>query len=165
MKTEEETPRPSHQPVSAAEPETPYEREEEPQQESEKNWKGFVGFVTNKKAVLGSILQRAHLVSFSNDEIVIAPDNDFSREKAKDEGQILKDLSAEYFGKEKAFKVEKLNAGAGEINSIHEDKKKRESDHSRKLKKEAMEHPRVIEALDIFKGEVKEIRTNLGFNE
>jgi len=165
MKAEEPAPQPVHQPVSAAEPETPYVREEEPPGESQKNWKGFVDFVTNKKAVLGSILERAHLVGFGDDEIVIAPDNDFSREKADDEGQTLKELSAQYFGKEKTFKIDKLDAGVREIKSLHEDRKRGESDRSRKLKKEAMEHPRVIEALDIFKGDIKEIRTNLGFNE
>ena len=165
MKAEEQAPQTVHQPVSLAEPETPYVREEEPHKESEKTWKGFVDFVTNKKAVLGSILQRAHLVSFGDDEIAIAPDNDFSREKVSDEEPQLKELSALYFGKEKTFKVNKLDTAAGELNSLHEDKKKRESDHSRKLKKEAMEHPRVIEALDIFKGEIKEIRTDLSFNE
>lgn len=155
-----------HPPVSAAETEEPYEIEEPPpQQEREKDWKGFVGFVANKKAVLGSILQRAHLVSFGDGEIVIAPDNDFSREKAKEEVETLKELSAQYFGHGKTFKVDKLEAGTEEINSIHEDKKKRESDQSRKLKKEAMEHPRVIEVLDVFKGEIEEIKTNLGFNE
>lgn len=165
IKEEEQAPLPVDQPVSAAEPETPYVRDEVASGESEKNWKGFVGFVAGKKAVLGSILQRAHLVSLDDNEIVIAPDNDFSREKANDESQTLKDLSAQYFGKEKTFKVDKLATGVAEINSLHEDKKKKESDLSRKLKKEAMEHPRVIETLDIFKGEIKEIKTNLGFNE
>jgi hypothetical protein len=154
------------QPVSVAESEVPYVKEKPAPDEGGKSWKSFVGFVRGKKrGGLVSILEMAHLVSLGDDEIVIALDNDFSMGMAKDEGETLKGLSAEYFGKEKTFKVEKLNAGGGEINSIHEDKKKRESDHSRKLKKEAMEHPRVIEALDIFKGEVKEIRTNLGFNE
>ncbi|MDH3976231.1 MAG: DNA polymerase III subunit gamma/tau [Deltaproteobacteria bacterium] len=132
---------------------------------SGKDWKGFVAFVKTKKAVLGPILEHSHLISMDEKTIVLAPENDFSREKVKDESEVLKAFCKEYFGEERAVDVRALEKSVEKINSIHEEQKKKESDLSRKLKKEAAEHPVVLESLEVFKGKIEEIKTEKNINE
>jgi len=132
---------------------------------ADNDWKGFVAFVKTKKAVLGPILEHSHLVSMDDKTIVLAPENGFSREKVKDESEVLRGLSKEYFGGERAIDVRSLEKNVENINSIHADQKKKESDLSRKLKKEAAEHPVVVESLEIFKGKIEEIKTEKNVKE
>lgn len=132
---------------------------------SVKDWKGFVAFVKTKKAVLGPILEHSHLISMDDKTIVLAPENDFSREKVKDETLLLKDFCREYFGTERIIDVRAFEGNIEKINSIHEEQKKKESDLSRKLKKEAVEHPLVVESLEIFKGKIEEVKTEKNINE
>lgn len=130
-----------------------------------KDWKGFVAFVKTRKAVLGPILERSHLVSMDDKMIALAPENDFSREKVKDESGELSRLCRDYFGEERVIDVRALDKNIDMINSIHEEQKKKESDLSRKLKKEAAEHPIVLESLEIFKGKIEEIKTEKNSSE
>lgn len=133
---------------------------------TERNWSGFVSFVNGKNRPLGSILEHAHLIN-CDDEIIIAPVDTFSYEKVSDAEtmQILRSFCREFFGTEKKIDVQPLPSDVKLANSLHEERKKKESDKSRKLKKEAMEHPMVVESLNAFDGEIEEIRTELNFNE
>ncbi|MDT8316579.1 MAG: DNA polymerase III subunit gamma/tau [bacterium] len=132
-----------------------------------KDWNGFVALVKTDRKPLGSILESAHLESMDADIISIAFEESFSIDRVSD-GEtldLLQGYAKEYFGKERVFKVGSLQKDVEKINSIHEERKKKESDLSRKLKKEAEEHPLVMESLAVFQGNIKEIKTELNFNE
>ena len=155
--------------VAVESPSEPYTVPESPKKEDRKDWKGFVAFVRGKKgplgATFGAILEHAHLINLDDSNIVFAPENDFSREKVEDELKTLTDFSREYFGNEKTIKVQQLEEKVEVVNSVYEDRKKKESDRSRKLKKEAESHPMVTASLEIFNGEIKEIKADISFNE
>ena len=139
---------------------------EEKPAERGSDWKGFVSFVKSRKGPLGTILEHAHLINFEEDEIAFSPENEFSYEKANDEKEMLSGLAKEYLGAAPRFDIQPPHGAAvEEVNSVYEDRKKKESDLSRKLKKEAMEHPVVAETLSVFGGTIKEIKTELNFNE
>lgn len=131
------------------------------------DWKGFVAFVKSKKGPIGPILEHAHIVSIDERNISFAPADSFAYERINDEDTLKKlgDYALEYFGSEKTFAVQKLAKDAASVNSVYEDRKKKESDRSRKLRKEAMEHPMVLESLNIFGGKIEEIKTEISFNE
>ena len=130
-----------------------------------KDWKGFVALVKNNKKPLGSILESAHLETIDDDMISIAFAESFSIGMVSDADILLREYAKEYFGEEKSFKVGPLKKDVEMVNSVHEDRKKKESDLSRKLKKEAEGHPMVVESLAVFKGNIKEIKTEINFNE
>ena len=132
-----------------------------------KDWNGFVALVKTSRKPLGSILESAHLDSMDGDTISIAFAESFSIDRVSD-GEtldLLQGYAKEYFGEEKVFKVGSLHKDVEKVNSVHEERKKKESDLSRKLKKEAEEHPLVVESLAVFQGNIKEIKTEINFNE
>ena len=144
-------------------------QEDNPEQEDNKtkDWNGFVALVKTNRKPLGSILESAHLESINADTISIAFAESFSIDRVSD-GEtldLLQGYAKEYFGQEKAFKVGSLHKDVEKVNSVHEERKKKESDLSRKLKKEAEEHPLVMESLAVFQGNIKEIKTEINFNE
>ena len=121
----------------------------------------------NNKKPLGSILESAHLEVIDDDIISIAFAESFSIDRVNDADtlDLLRGYAKEYFGEEKSFKVGPLKKDVEMVNSVHEDRKKKESDLSRKLKKEAEGHPMVVESLTVFNGNIKEIKTEINFNE
>ncbi len=131
------------------------------------DWRGFVCFVKGKNIRLGSILENAHLESFDDESARVAFADAFSlaRMKDGDTPDIVSAFGEEYFGKKKVFHFEELAKDVTEVKSVYEENKKLESDRSRKLKKEAREHPMVNESLSVFGGAIEEIRTNLNFND
>ena len=135
--------------------------------DKKKDWNGFVALVKTNRKPLGSILESAHLDRMDADTISIAFAESFSIDRISD-GEtldLLQGYARDYFGHEKAFKVGSLHKDVEKVNSVHEERKKKESDLSRKLKKEAEEHPIVVESLAVFKGNIKEIKTEINFNE
>ena len=153
--------------IPAESPKEPYDISVEAKPPVEVDWNGFVTHVNGKNRPLGSMLEHAHLIKFGNDAIDLSPSNTFEYEKLNDDTtrKLLHTFSLEYFGVEKTFNIQLLDKEVKTINSVYEKKKKIESDKSRKLKKEAMEHPMVLESLNIFGGNVEEIKTDLNFNE
>ena len=134
---------------------------------TEKSWECFVDFIRKKNKPLGAILTHAHLKHFDEASIFIVPDNVFSYEKINDNESLsaIKAFSEEFFDKDIEFKVFSPSVKFEKVNSIHENQKKKESDRSRKLKKEAMEHPIVLESLTIFGGKIERVETNTAFND
>ncbi len=158
--------RPQDTPPRAGEAAADYVVPEEKPTERGDDWNGFVTFVKSRKGSLGTILEHAHLINFDGEAISFSPENDFSFEKANDEKETLSALAKEYLGGVRNFDIQPPHkAAVEEVNSVYEDRKKKESDLSRKLKKEAMEHPVVTETLSVFGGTIKEIKTELNFNE
>ena len=153
--------------VPAESPKEPYRVAEQSPPSTGTDWKGFVSFANGKNRLIGSMLERAHLIEFENGTIKLAPSNSFEFEKMQDEStqKLLKNLSKEFFGHEKSFDIQMLDKEVKSINSVYEKKKKIESDKSRKLKKEAMAHPMVLKSLAVFGGNVKEVITDTNFNE
>ena len=157
----------SYEEKPAESPKEPYEVSRETSPPVESGWNGFVSHVNGKNRPLGSMLEHAHLIKFGEDSIELSPSNTFEHEKLSDDKtqKLLLAFSLEYFGVEKGFDIQLLDKEVKTINSVYEKKKQIESDKSRKLKKEAMEHPMVLESLNVFGGSVKEIKTDLNFNE
>lgn len=156
---------PSDRPAES--PKEPYDVAERSERPAEGDWNGFVSFVNQKNRPLGSMLEHAHLIKFENNSIELSPSNTFEYEKMNDDStrKLLLTLSSEYFGAEKDFAFQPIGKEVTEINSVYEKKKKIESDKTRRLKKEALDHPMVLESLAIFGGNVEEIKTDLNFNE
>jgi len=135
--------------------------------QSGKGWEGFVVFVNKKSRLLGAMLMHAHLELLDESVVSFAPENTFSYDKINDREtlNVLQSYSKEYFDREILVKVSSPVKGVEKLNSVHETKKKNESDRSRKLKKEAMEHPIVLESLNIFGGKIDNVKTDMVFND
>lgn len=153
--------------IPAESPQEPYRVAEQSPLSTGNDWKSFVSFANGKNRLIGSMLERAHLIEFENDNIKLAPSNSFEFEKMQDEStqKLLTTYSKEFFGQEKSFEIQMLDKEVKSINSVYEKKIYIESDKSRKLKKEAMAHPMVLKSLAVFGGNVKEVITDTNFNE
>ncbi|MCK4690186.1 MAG: DNA polymerase III subunit gamma/tau, partial [Desulfuromonadales bacterium] len=70
----------------------------------------------------------------------------------------IEELAAEYYSAAVRVEVEKVKDEAKAPPSLHQTKAQEETDRQKKLKQNAEEHPMVRSALEIFGGNIEEIR-------
>lgn len=145
----------------------PYEVEEKSKRDLNKIWQEIVKNVQDTKISLGSFLEHSSLVNLTDTELIINLNNHSSMFiesiNETENKKILKKKVKEYFNKAMDVKITTLPK-----DEILSENLKREgdSDKNRRLRKEALEKPIVQEALEMFKGEIINIKVNqnLQFN-
>ncbi len=126
------------------------------------DWSGFVALVKGKKAGLGSLLEHGRPLEVSPLRLAIGfPAGSFYLNSLKDPEVLatLKAIAASYFQAPTAVELVPLLAGSTDAPPTLEEKKSHER-NSRvvKLQGEVRENPLVTAALEIFGGEISEIK-------
>ncbi|MDX2481740.1 MAG: DNA polymerase III subunit gamma/tau, partial [Desulfuromusa sp.] len=67
-------------------------------------------------------------------------------------------MAVEYFATEVKVEVEKVANGDQAPLSLHEERTQQESDRQKKLRENAVEHPLVKSALNIFGGKIEDVK-------
>jgi DNA polymerase-3 subunit gamma/tau len=126
------------------------------------DWSGFVTLVKGKKAGIGSLLEHGRPLEVSPQRLAIGfPAGSFYLNSLKDPEALatLKALAASYFQAPTAVELVPLMAGSNDAPPTLEEKKSHErSSRVAKLQGEVREDPLVTAALEIFGGEISEIK-------
>jgi DNA polymerase-3 subunit gamma/tau len=130
-----------------------------PPQKDDEEWKAFVSFAKKKKPPFASLLEHGHPVNLSESMLEVGyPGKSFYLERMQEADNVafLQGLAKEFFKRTMKVKVSGLNPaslprGRGEDN---EEKK----NSRREKQEEALNHPLVREAINIFGGRVVEIK-------
>ena len=129
---------------------------------TEKGWSGLVDFVKAKRRPrIASILEQVSPMAVSRDHLKVG----FEKGSFVD-GQLdgetkgdLEKLAAEYFGN--PVRLETVYVDQAEIKappSIAEEKQANETDRAKRLRDDALNHPMVKTAIDVFEGEVVDVK-------
>ncbi len=156
----EKTPAP--QAVAAPQPEEPAVKQSAPLQAvdtGEKNWAGLVEFVKNRhKPRISSLLEQSSLLLLELPCLRIGMPGRYFSLADSDMRQAIQSLAVEYFATEVKLEVEKIGNGDKVPLSLHEERTQQESDRQKKLRENAVEHPLVKSALDIFGGKIESVK-------
>jgi len=156
------------EPVSAPQPIDVPPPEEPPAEKSaalpvmgndDKGWAGLVEFVKNRrKPRISSLLEQSSLLLLELPRLRIGmPGRYFSLadSEMREEIQVL---AAEYFATAVKVEVEKVGNGDKAPLSLHAERAQQESDRQKKLRENAVEHPAVKSALNIFGGKIEDVK-------
>ena len=141
--------------------EEPHEKKSDARPAEEQNsgsWAGLVDFVRSRRRPrIASLLEQAGLLTLELPLLRISLPAKYYLLADSEMQQNLQALAAEYFSA--PVKIEIVKGGNGEKQppSLHEERARKESDRQRKLRENALEHPLVKSALDIFGGSVETV--------
>ncbi len=125
----------------------------------DKNWAGLVEFVKNRrKPRISSLLEQSSLLLLELPRLRIGMPQCFFTLADSDMREEIRKLAAEYFGTDVRVEVEKVGNGEKAPLSLHEERTRQESDRQKKLRENAVEHPLVKSALEIFGGTIEEVK-------
>jgi DNA polymerase-3 subunit gamma/tau len=126
---------------------------------SGKNWAGLVDFVKgHHRPRISALLEQSNLLLLELPQLRIGMPARYLSLADQDMRQSLQGLAAEYFGVEVNIVYEKIGNGDKAPPSLHEERVQQESDRQKKLRQNALEHPLVKSALEIFEGEIDSIK-------
>jgi len=129
--------------------------------EGDDTWNGFVSFVRGKKPMLASFLEHGHPLTVSASLLEIGfPAGSFqlSRLKDPDASVELQALAQAFFRSDTGVRLASLTGETTAPPSLLEKKSLEDADRKHRMKERVASHPMVTAALDIFGGEVGEIR-------
>ena len=129
--------------------------------EGDDTWNGFVSFVRGKKPMLASFLEHGHPLTVSATLLEIGfPAGSFqlSRLKDPDASVELQALAQAFFRSDTGVRLASLTGETTAPPSLLEKKSLEDADRKHRMKERVASHPMVTAALDIFGGEVGEIR-------
>lgn len=125
----------------------------------EKNWAGLVGFVMNRrKPRISSLLEQSSLLLLELPCLRIGMPGRYFSLADGDMREAIQALAVEYFATDVKIEVEKIGNGDKAPLSLHEERTQQESDRQKKLRENAVEHPLVKSALDIFGGKIEDVK-------
>ena len=126
-----------------------------------KGWQGLVDHVKGRRPLLASLLERGSLVSLQLPLLDIGfPANSFLLEQVRDAETMaaLQELAADFFAAPVTIRVTPLAGQQKAPPSLLEERQAQESDRKKRLREDALAHPMVKAALNVFAGEVKEVK-------
>ncbi len=142
-------------------PEEPDEKKSDAQPVGEQHtgsWAGLVEFVRGRRRPrISSLFEQASLLTLELPLLRIAMPAKFFGLADSDMQQNLQELAAEYFSVPVKIEIIKGANGEPQPPSLHEERERQESDRQRKLRENALEHPLVKSALEIFGGSVEKV--------
>lgn len=122
------------------------------------SWAGLVEFVRSRRRPrISSLLEQASLLALELPLVRIAMPAKFFGLADAEMQQNLQGLAAEYFSVPVNIEIIKGANGEPQPPSLHEERERQESDRQRKLRENALEHPLVKSALEIFGGNVEKV--------
>jgi DNA polymerase-3 subunit gamma/tau len=144
-------------------PPTPYVAAPQRDEGAGKNdWGALVSFVRSKKPLIGSILDHGRPMEMSERRVAVGfpPNSHFMRSlKDPETFAALKALVVSYFKGERVIDLVPLTEGTQAAAPTLAEKKSREdADRVTRLRKEAEAEPLVTAALEIFGGEISEVK-------
>ncbi|MFO7578371.1 MAG: DNA polymerase III subunit gamma/tau [Pelovirga sp.] len=160
-------PRPETPSHASAPPESPPLPEEPPAldpddapggEQQEKSWAGLVDFVRGRRRPrISSLLEQASLLSLDLPLLRIAMPQKYFSLADSDMQQALQELASEFFAT--AVRIDIVRGANGDPHppSLHQERVQQESDRQRKLRENALDHPLVKSALDIFGGTIENV--------
>ena len=155
---------PKHSSSSEVEDNSTSEQEYPPSHLSEETWKELISHLKKSEPLLPSQLEQGKILKIDGDEIFLGFENTFLMEMVKDkiEKSRIRDILQSFFKK-----AVKITFSTFASDSISEDDLPAKDIDSREkaalLRKEAVENPIIRSALNIFGGEIAEIKTDIGW--
>ncbi len=125
----------------------------------EKSWAGLVDFVKQRRRPrISALLEQSSLLTLELPRILIGMQARYYALADSEMKQAIDELATEYYGAEARVEFKKVDGVAQAPLSLHEERIQLESDRQKKLRQNAAEHPMVKTALDIFGGQIEEIK-------
>jgi DNA polymerase-3 subunit gamma/tau len=125
-------------------------------------WKEFVNFAKKKKPPLASVLEHGCPLALNENLLEIGyPEKSFYLERMQeaDNRSLLGTLCLEFFKRPMQVTVSGINPLSVDCgNPVHEEERDKGRDSQREKEEEALNHPLVREAINIFGGRVVEIK-------
>ena len=127
----------------------------EPSATLEQTWTSLLGVFEEKCKTLLPTLEKASLKRIGDDflELVVEGNSFFcDRLRDKKSKETIEDVCSDFFGRSMVIRVtEKKSARPSH-------KKRDENEREKRLRKEAMDHPAVTDALDVFNGKIVDVK-------
>nr|WP_320049596.1 DNA polymerase III subunit gamma/tau [uncultured Desulfuromonas sp.] len=124
------------------------------------SWPQLVAHVKEKSPALASLLEHGSLIKMALPELVVGyPAGSFHLQQMNDSEtrekltQFIRDL----YGLAVDLKIQALTGDASGPPSLVETQKKKESDRERRLREDALTHPTVKKAIEIFSGDIESV--------
>jgi DNA polymerase-3 subunit gamma/tau len=125
----------------------------------EKSWAGLVDFVKDRRRPrIASLLEQSSLLSLELPRLRIGMPGKYFSLADSEMRQSIEDLAAEYYAAEVRVEVQQVKDQAEAPPSLHDERVRQETDRQKKLRENAAEHPMVKTALEIFGGQIEEIK-------
>lgn len=128
----------------------------------EETWEQLLRFVSGKAPNIGSMLEQLIPVKMTDEEVIIGGRKgelclDVLQER--DKANELQALMRDFFSRDVTVNFRAMDAMEREKNhNAIEKRQKKESDLARKIRRETKEHPAVIDALEMFQGEIESVK-------
>lgn len=152
-----EAPRPQERPPAQSAPPKPTAPHSAP-----KDWPGLVEKIRKKKPLLATILEHGSLLPLQLPRLEIAfPQGSFHYEQLKDPEKLtqLEQMAGEYFGEPVKLRVSLIEAGGASVPPpLIEERRVLEQDRQEQIRQQALEHPKVKAVLEVFGGEIKQVK-------
>jgi len=129
--------------------------------QNEDSWVAFVSFVKGKKPMLASFLEHGHPLKISESQLEIGFLNgsfQLSRLRDPDAAAELQMLAREFYQVETMVRLVSLTGEIVVPPSILEKKSLEDADRKQRMTEVATSHPMIAAALEIFGGEVGEVK-------
>lgn len=125
----------------------------------EKSWAGLVDFVKQRRRPrISALLEQSSLLALELPQVRIGMQPRYFSLADAEMKKAIEDLATEYYGAEAKVEFKKVDEVAQAPPSLHEERVQLESDRQKKLRENAAEHPMVKTALDIFGGQIEDIK-------
>jgi len=125
----------------------------------EKSWAGLVEFVKQRRRPrISALLEQSSLLALELPQVRIGMQARYFSLADAEMRQAIEGLATEYYGTEAKVEFKKVDEVAQAPPSLHEERIRLESDRQKKLRENAAEHPMVKTALDIFGGQIEDIK-------
>ncbi len=129
---------------------------------SGKGWAGLVTQVRSRRPMIASLLEHGSLLKQELPELEIGfPAGSFHLEQIKDAETfaVLVELASEFFAQSINLKIVSIDARNGQAPpSLLEERKAQESDRKKRLREDALEHPTIQKAVEVFEGKICDVR-------
>ena len=149
----------SYDPGMVSPQEKPSVPAQAPPSSGEKTWEGFLGMLSSTSPSLGAILSKAECGGIQNHQICVTlcGNNKFELNRLQSKTKEIENLCKNYFGKAHRLVVNQpIETQSTPAFEASEDS----GTSPAKLKQEAMNHPLVTEAINIFSGQIIDIQLN-----
>jgi len=123
-----------------------------------KGWPELVDFVKSRRVRIGSFLEHGRLIVSQLPHLKVALPPSFYGLVDKEMKEEIQTLATEYFSRAVKLEIVCLGEDVSAPPSLLEERKLQESDREKRLKRDAVEHPMVKAAIEIFEGEVDNVR-------
>jgi DNA polymerase III subunit gamma/tau len=124
-------------------------------------WAGLVEQIKRGRPRIGSLLEHGSPIKVELPALEIGFSTSFHLDQMRDPETLaaLQDLAEDFFGQPVSIRISRIETeGGGAPLTLAEARVSHETDRQRRLREDALAHPMVKAALEVFDGEVKEIK-------